>query len=97
MLPGKIVGTVVTARGSEPFVIDTPTGNVSVGTFADADPKQKQMGKMEAEAIEKQVRSQVSGAREIRIGSFHCNKCGRWVDVARAPGDWSGDVCACCA
>ena len=97
MLPGKIVGTVVTARGSQPFVIDTPTGNVTVGSFEEAHPKQKMVGPMEAEAIEKQVRAQVSGASDVRIGSFQCPKCSRWVDVVRSPDDWSGDACARCA
>jgi hypothetical protein len=96
MLPGKIVGTVVTAAGAQPFVIDVPTGKVGVGRYVEADHEQRSIGAMERQAIEKQVKAGVAGARDVRIGSYQCPKCQRWVDVVKDAGGWDGDHCSKC-
>jgi hypothetical protein len=96
VLPNTIVGTVVTAAGPLPFVIDTATGQVKTGNYAAADPDQRNMGSMENGAVDKQVRANVGGAKDVRIGSYHCAKCSRWIDVIKRPGDWSGDSCSRC-
>jgi hypothetical protein len=67
MLPARFVGTVVTADGEEPFVLDTATGTVTVGRHEDPDPQQARVGKDELAAAERQVRAQVPGAREVRF------------------------------
>ncbi len=96
MLPNTIVGTVVTGSGPLPFVIDTATGKVSTGRHASADPMQRNMGSMEQSAVDKQVRAKVSGAKDVRIGSYLCQGCSRWVDVVKSPNEWSGDSCSRC-
>lgn len=96
MLPNTIVGSAVTSSGVVPFVIDTATGKVRTGSYAAADPMQANMSSMEHGAVDKQVRSNVSGASDVRIGSYQCPKCDRWVDVVKRPGDWRGDSCSKC-
>jgi hypothetical protein len=96
MLPGKIVGTVITGAGAEPFELDVPTGKVRTGSYVGADPDQRKIGSMEREAIERQVKGAVSGAREVRIGSFQCPTCKRWVDVVKDASSWKGDHCNKC-
>lgn len=96
MLPNKIVGSVVTASGATPFVIDTATGKVTTGSYTDADPVQRNMSGMEAGAVDKQVRAEISGAKRVRVGEYQCPECDRWVDVVKNPGGWSGDHCSRC-
>ena len=96
MLPNTIVGSVVTSKGATPFVINTATGDVKTGTYAAADSGQRNMNSMEHGAVDKQVRAKVSGARDVKIGSYQCPTCQRWVDVVKKPNDWRGDHCAQC-
>lgn len=96
MLPNTIVGSVITGRGTLPFVIDTATGSVSTGRYGTPDPGQRNMGSMEHAAVDKQVRAQLSGVVKVRIGSFQCPDCARWVDVVARPNDWAGERCSRC-
>lgn len=96
MLPNKIIGSVVTASGATPFVIDTATGKVTVGDYTPPDPVQRNMSSMEEGAVDKQIRAEVSGAKRVRIGLYQCRECDRWVNVVKSPGDWSGDRCSRC-
>jgi hypothetical protein len=57
---------------------------------------QRSVGHGERGAIEGQVRAEVKGAREVRVGSFHCSSCGKWIDVVSDPERWKGEQCAAC-
>jgi hypothetical protein len=96
MLPAIIVGSVVSARGVEPFVLDTPTGRVTTGRYAAADPPQGNMSREEKGAAERRVRAEISAVTEVRLGAFRCPRCERWIDVVKAPDDWSRNRCARC-
>ncbi len=96
MLPNSIVGSVITTGGSAPFVLDTATGQVHSGSYASVDPAQRNMGSMECQAVDKQVRAKVVGSTEVRVGSYQCAKCARWIDVVKHPDDWSGNSCSRC-
>jgi hypothetical protein len=96
MLPSTIVGSVTTSRGNEPFVLDTPTGRVTTGKYREAHHHQAQMARDERSAAETQVRAQLSGVKEVRLGQYQCPKCQRWVDVVKDPAGWSGSKCARC-
>jgi hypothetical protein len=95
MLPGRIVGSVIVGGKARPFLLDVPTGRVTLDRCEAAHPMQRSIGPMEREAIERQVKGE-TGAAEVRIGQYRCPKCNRWVDVVSAPSDWSGDHCANC-
>lgn len=96
MIPSKLVGTVVTPGGPQPFVLDTASGNVTVGRYDAIDPKQRDLPPDTAAAATKQVKAKVKGAREVRLGAFLCPSCNRWVDLSDGSA-WSGDRCARCA
>lgn len=96
MLPSKIIGSVILPGGCQPFVLDTPSGRVRVGKYADVDPDQGLLGSDENGAVKRQVEAEVSAVREVRVGSYRCPKCERWVDVVKSPSEWSGDCCANC-
>jgi hypothetical protein len=97
MLPSKIVGSVETSRGVQPFVLDGARGTVRLGSYEPADGMQRSLGSMEVKAIDDRVRAEVSGVRKVRLGEYRCTSCSRWVDVVRSPGEWSGDRCATCS
>jgi hypothetical protein len=97
VLPGKIVGTVVTSKGAQAFELDVPSGKVKLGKHGDADRMQSAMGSGERGAIDKRVRAEVAGVREVRIGQFRCPSCGRWVNVEDDTDAWTGKSCASCA
>lgn len=96
MLPSKIVGSVITRTGAVPFLLDGAAGTVELGRFEAAHPMQASLGGMERQAVERQVKSEVTGARSVRIGEYACPLCGRWVDVVRKPDEWAGDRCRTC-
>jgi RNA polymerase-binding transcription factor DksA len=96
VLPARFVGTVVTADGEKPFVLDTASGQVSTGRFEDADPMQATVARDALDAAARQVRLAIAGAREVRMGEYHCAKCGEWIDVVRTPAKWGSDRCADC-
>jgi len=96
MVPATIIGTVVTAEGAAPFELDTPSGTVTTGRYGRADPDQGLMGREACGAVERQVRSQLAGVVEVRVGRYRCPACGAWIDVVRRPKDWSGTSSASC-
>ena len=95
MLPARIIGTVVSASGCQPFTLDTPSGNVTTGKYQDPDRDQGLLGSDEKKAVQRQVKAQLGEAREVRVGEYRCPKCDRWVDVSKGRG-WSGDKCDRC-
>jgi hypothetical protein len=98
MLPGHLVGTIITARGPEPFTLRTATGAVQRGSFSAIDPMQRSLGFSEVQAVERQVRAAVgSEIRAVRVGAYCCPRCGTWVDVARRPERWAGEHCGQCS
>ncbi len=96
MLPSIIVGSVTTARGNEPFALDTPTGTVTTGKYRDVHHHQAQMAREERVVAESQVRAQLRGVKDVRLGQYQCPRCQRWVDVVKDPAGWSGRQCANC-
>jgi hypothetical protein len=97
MLPSKIVGSIQTSRGVQPFVLDGARGSVRLGQYEPADAMQSSLGSMERKAIDTQLRGEVSGVRTVRLGEYRCTQCSRWIDVVASPQDWDGDLCATCA
>ena len=95
MLPAKIVGTVVKGGACVPFELDTPSGNVKTGSFAEPHHDMGMLGRSEKGAVDKQVRAQVSGASKVRVGEYRCPKCDKWIDVTKS-GSWNGDRCSRC-
>ena len=96
MIPSKLIGTVVTPGGPQPFVLDVASGNVTVGRYDTMDPKQRDLAPDAEGAALRQVRKKVKGAREVRLGAYHCPVCGRWVDLSDGK-VWDGDRCSRCA
>lgn len=95
MLPATLVGTVVTPGGPQPFVLDTATGNVTVGRYEAMNSHQANLAPDAEKAAMRQVERKVKGAREVRLGAYHCGSCGRWIQLAT--GGWSGEQCSTCA
>ncbi len=98
MLPGHLVGTIITSQGPEPFTLRTATGAVERGSFSAIDPLQRSIGHAEVAAAERQVRA-VAGAavRAVRVGLYCCPRCGGWVDITRRPERWAGNHCSKCS
>ncbi|MEM9694240.1 MAG: hypothetical protein AAGA56_16945 [Myxococcota bacterium] len=100
MIPSRIIGSVVLAGGTQPFTLDTTTGQVRVGPrppLEQVDPAQGKLPKETHDAIEGQVRAKVRGLRELRVGAFRCTSCSRWVDLMRQRDEWSGERCIDCS
>ncbi len=97
MLPAKLVGTVVTTKGPEPFILDTPSGQVALGRWAEPDRRQRHLGASERGAIEQQVRVELgSQVQQVRVGQYCCPSCQGWVNVEMTPEAWHGDRCSAC-
>lgn len=96
MLPSTIFGSVITASGAKPFVLQVSSGDVALGRYAPANNRQASLARDVIANIERQVRTQVAGVSGVRIGCYQCDKCGRWVDVAARPNDWRGERCSRC-
>ena len=97
MLPSKLVGSVITAQGSQPFVLHVASGKVALGGYEDAGRHQAKLAKDVRANVERQVCAQVPAATSIKLGWFQCPKCDSWVDVAKDAMRWSGSTCRRCA
>ncbi len=98
MLPGHWIGTLITAEGPEPFILDTASGEVARGKWAPLDPLQRSVAFAESTAAERQVLAAGGpGARAVRLGVYCCPECNSWVDVTRRPERWAGDRCQACS
>lgn len=99
MLPSKLIGTVVTTGGeAQPFVLETPSGEVRLGRCSlPADPEQGRLGSEVIDGIVRHVSDRAPvKVRQVRLGWYRCPRCEQWFDVVRSPGKWSGDSCRGC-
>lgn len=96
-MTSKIIGTVVTSKGSRIFAFDIAAKKVRFGGCwaKDGHPDAPEAAKAAAtravgEATDDEIRA-------IRIGTLHCHACDTWIDAATQPQAWSYGMCASCS
>lgn len=67
MLPAQIVGTLTLNGEVQPFVLETASGEVTLGVRRDADPMQRHLAADARQAAVARVAEQVPGAEKIAL------------------------------
>jgi hypothetical protein len=93
----RIVGSIVTDKGPQPFVLHVQTGRLEVGSYAEPDLGQADLSVIQQQRFAQLIheRANVSFA-QVRLGQYRCPECGEWIGVT-APGAWRDALCASCA
>ncbi len=96
MNPEYIVGSIIFEGRPQPFVMNTRTAKLEVGTYTKPDETQQNLSVIQQQRFVLLIaeRTGVSFA-EVRLGQYHCSECGQWVEAT--PEQWSLSVCLSCS
>ncbi len=96
MNPEYIVGSIIFEGRPQPFVMNTRTAKLEVGTYTKPDASQQNLSVIQQQRFVLLIaeRTGVSFA-EVRLGQYHCSECGQWVEAT--PEQWSLSVCLSCS
>ena len=80
----RIIGSLITESGPQPFVLHTQSGRLEMGVYMEPDPTQIDLTIIQQQRFVQLIaeRADVSFAK-VRLGHYFDARSDQWVDVLR--------------
>lgn len=86
----RIIGSIVTEQGPQPFALNTLTGKFKLGDYIEPDEAQGQLSIIQQQRFSQLIAERAGVAfAHVRLGQYYHKKSDRWVNVLQE--EWSYD------